>query len=425
MPGGPWSAGTWNTGSWGESSGDIAFPTGVPATGVVGSSVGRAGAQVFLTGVQSQGQINNVQVFVGDLTAWGAGVWNNDRGWGGVVYASDLADGLQATAELGTVVARAGADVYVSGLVTLGSVGDEEIVAGRGWGAGAWSNDRGWGGITSVANSVVGVQGNGVIGVVTTKTVNNFQVNGVGAVGDVGTEFISGATNEEVFAVIGVGNVGVLQNSSKATVLVTGVEGTSQLGEEEVEANAFVQVTGVEAIGQLGEELAPSYNTWGGSYWGGPLGWGGITVVDVNVTGVEVTGFINSVGVSGSKNSTPAGVQATIAIGAEFVSGAANVTVTGVQAAGQLGEEDTSGDATVVITGIEATATLGVITTKSDNNILAIAVVAQGYIGETEESGDAVVVSITGVSGTGVVARPLVWGLIDTAQTPNWLPLAA
>lgn len=359
MAGGPWSAGTWNTGSWGESSGDIASPTGVSATGVVGSSVGRAGAQVFLTGVQSQGQTNNVQVFVGDLTAWGAGVWNNDRGWSGVVYASDLADGLQATAELGTVVARAGADVYVSGLVTLGSVGDEEIVAGRGWGAGAWGNNRGWGGLTIVDIDATGFEAVATLGTVGTSSDNN------------------------------------------------------------------VQVTGFELTGYVGEELVPDYRSWGGSYWGGPLGWGGITIADIDVTGFEATGFISSVGVSGSKNSTPAGVQATIAIGAEFVSGVANVTVTGVQAAGQLGEEDTSGDATVVITGIEATATLGVITTKSDNNILAIAVVAQGYIGETEESGDAVVVSITGVSGTGVVARPLVWGLIDTAQTPNWLPLAA
>jgi hypothetical protein len=45
-------------------------------------------------------------------------------------------------------------------------------------------------------------------------------------------------------------------------------------------------------------------------------------------------------------------------------------------------------------------------------------------LGEVDESGKAVV-QVTGVTAVGRVSRPLVWGLIDTSQTPNWIPIAA
>jgi len=51
-------------------------------------------------------------------------------------------------------------------------------------------------------------------------------------------------------------------------------------------------------------------------------------------------------------------------------------------------------------------------------------VVGTIFEGETDESGKAIV-TVTGVQAVGRVSRPLVWGLIDTSQTPNWLPIAA
>jgi len=90
-------------------------------------------------------------------------------------------------------------------------------------------------------------------------------------------------------------------------------------------------------------------------------------------------------------------------LGEEEVDGAANVTVTGIAGSGEIGNVSVSANAVVVlVTGVSGT----------------------GALGEEEISGGANVYPI-GVSGIGRIARPLVWGLIDTSQTPNWTSIAA
>jgi hypothetical protein len=67
-----------------------------------------------------------------------------------------------------------------------------------------------------------------------------------------------------------------------------------------------------------------------------------------------------------------------------------------------LGEEGETGDANVTVTGFGLTASLGTVAPTAE-----------------------AVVYLTGVSARGGVSTPLVWGIIDTSQTPNWTPIAA
>ena len=91
---------------------------------------------------------------------------------------------------------------------------------------------------------------------------------------------------------------------------------------------------------------------------------------------------------------------------------------------GQLGEEEIIADANVVVTGVEAEGLLGTVDAAGQVVVNVTGVVGTIFEGEVDESGKAFVV-VTGVQAVGRVSRPLVWGLIDTSQTPNWIPIAA
>ena len=76
--------------------------------------------------------------------------------------------------------------------------------------------------------------------------------------------------------------------------------------------------------------------------------------------------------------------------------------MTGVAGTMGLGEVEAEAGANAVVTGVAGTISLGSVAVNSDANVY-----------------------LTGVSAVGRVSRPLVWGLIDTSQTPNWTPIAA
>lgn len=73
------------------------------------------------------------------------------------------------------------------------------------------------------------------------------------------------------------------------------------------------------------------------------------------------------------------------------------VSVTGVVGTTALGSETATGDANIAVTGVAGTSALG-----------------------TAIGGGGATVTVTGVSATGSVNTVLVWGVIDTSQTPNF-----
>ena len=82
-------------------------------------------------------------------------------------------------------------------------------------------------------------------------------------------------------------------------------------------------------------------------------------------------------------------------------------------------------EATVIITtGVAGTGSVGTITTRSSNKVILFAPAATGSVGSPTLVGKATV-TLTGVSATGVVSNLNVWGLVDDAQNPNWVEVAA
>ena len=73
---------------------------------------------------------------------------------------------------------------------------------------------------------------------------------------------------------------------------------------------------------------------------------------------------------------------------------------------------------------VVGTTVLGQVTQASSNTVRVTGVAGTISLGSVAINGDASVI-LTGVSASGFVNYPLVWGLIDTSQTPNWVPIAA
>jgi hypothetical protein len=76
--------------------------------------------------------------------------------------------------------------------------------------------------------------------------------------------------------------------------------------------------------------------------------------------------------------------------------------LTGVTAIGVLGNTDEEAGATVNVTGVYAVGRIGTVTINSS-----------------------AVINLTGVKTVVRLNKQNVWGLVDTAQTPNWTEVIA
>ena len=93
------------------------------------------------------------------------------------------------------------------------------------------------------------------------------------------------------------------------------------------------------------------------------------------------------------------GVSAAGSIGTATVNVEYRVDVTGASAAMFLGTVSVSGGASALITGLSGTAELG------DGFFISLS---------------AKIELTSGVSGIGTAGKTLIWGEVDTDQTPNW-----
>jgi len=214
------------------------------------------------------------------------------------------------------------------------------------------------------------------------------------------------------------------EGGEDAVVTLTGIDAFGSIGNNAVSGDAFVSVSGVFAETQLGEEESIAGNGWGANTWGFS-GWGGILIADVDVTGVEATTALGVVSeVIGKVNVVLTGVQGDTALGEAEVDGKANVFPSGVSSSGSVGNVTVFGKANINVTGVAGTVVLGQVRQATSNTVMVTGVAGTISQGSVAIDGEATVI-LTGVSATGRVARPLVWGLIDTSQNPNWVPIAA
>jgi len=108
------------------------------------------------------------------------------------------------------------------------------------------------------------------------------------------------------------------------------------------------------------------------------------------------------------------------AVGSTFVNADANVSgLSGVAAIKFLGDEEVISNNNLSVTGFSLSSNLGAFSTKLVNRISVTGVSGSSNVNEVSVTGNANV-NVTGVSAITNVGNNLVWGIVDTDQTPNW-----
>ena len=289
--------------------------------------------------------------------------------------------GVQASVVEGDARSSLTANAFPTGVfagLNVPTVGN--TTSGVGWGSNGWGEGTWDGGVIYV--TPVGVAASALIGQASQS--QSVTLSGLSAscvVNDV--EIDAKAT----VVLVGEAALGVLETGvaidAGANHGVVGEQATINIGEVTVIAKANIFPTGVEAANNEGTVAVKTVN-------------------NVFVTGVQGTGQLGEEEVSGKSTTGVSDVFALGYVGTTTVSAKAVVNVTGVVGTTGLGEAEVSGKGNIVVTGVAGTISLGSIAVSSDANVI-----------------------LTGVSASGFVNYPLVWGKIDTSQTPNWVPIAA
>jgi len=229
-------------------------PTGVSATGSVGSVTVSGKASTTPTGVSATGSVGTVTV---------------------AAKASTTATGSSATGAVGTPAVTGDANTTPTGASATGSVGSVTVTVG-----GAVSvtptgvSATGSVGTPTVAGDAnttpTGVSATGAIGTVTvTSGAVSVTATGVSATGAVGTPTVTGKASTTPTGVSATGAVGTVTvlTPSAGMVYVTGVQGTTGLGSVSVLSGRRVQVTGVSATGLVGYPIVWSNIPTPGGAW--------------------------------------------------------------------------------------------------------------------------------------------------------------
>jgi len=184
-----------------------------------------------------------------------------------------------------------------------------------------------------------------------------------------------------------------------------------------------------------------SQNTWGTS----DFGWGGLSIVSVEVTSVSASGNVGSVEIKKSaivtvsreaieggwgRSSWGGGawneatslpdISMTGAVGSTFVNADANVSgLSGVSAVKFLGDEEVITNNNISVTGFGLNNNLGAFSIVLINRVSVTGISVNSNIGVISAIGNAKV-NVTGLSAIGDIGNNLVWGKINTNQIPNW-----
>lgn len=113
-------------------------------------------------------------------------------------------------------------------------------------------------------------------------------------------------------------------------------------------------------------------------------------------------------------------ISMTGAVGSTFVNADANVSgLSGVIGLKFVGEEEVVSNNNLSVTGFGATVGLGSVSVVLNNIVPATGISATSGLGSVsaEANADA---NVTGVSSAMSLGNNLVWGQIDTTQTPDW-----
>jgi hypothetical protein len=237
---------------------------------------------------------------------------------------------------------------------------------------------------------------------------------GVAATGSVGSVVATGDAIVSLTGVSGTSAVGSVIARFPVDVSVTGISGTTSVGAAIGSIPVSVSVTGVGAIMPMTATEA-----------GGPL-FGGMAFSQESFS--SLADGPNNIIVLEGAGAILVGVEATGAVGAVAVSGDANVGTTGLSATASVDSVSVTGKANVSPTGIAATGTPGTVTVVEGTGVNALlsSPRMQGQVGIVAPNAE-IKVFLTGVSATGQVtpASVVSWNEIIVNQDPNWVEIAA
>lgn len=208
--------------------------------------------------------------------------------------------------------------------------------------------------------------------------------------------------------VVGTVSIGTAIAQANADVLVTGVDATTSLDSVTVYLQKQVAVTGVQAANDVGTvEVDAKAN--------------------VELTGLNATAYLGTADSAIFVDVYPTGVNATGYLGTSSESGDSNFIVTGTFVLNSsLGEVSLVTNNAVSVTGVNATASLGSVTANGKANAEPAGLSATVSLGTVTVSAIAnITINTSGLVMTCRTSTPLVWGIIDTTQNPNWTPIAA
>ena len=252
------------------------------------------------------------------------------------------------------------------------------------WGQNTWStSDFGWGGIFIQSVDVLGVQATSNIGSSGVQESASISVSSRSpAVGWGRSTWGASGWNQsspDSESIAMTGSIGSTFANAEAVVdSVSGVSGIKFLGDEDLVTNNNLNVTGFGATANIGTAGIQQNASFTAS--------GQVANANLGSSTALVSTSVNATGVFGTSSE-----------GNLSVSGAASVTLSQVSGAVNVGIERAVPQINMVVTGFGTSANLGLVSVETTTGVL-----------------------ITGLSGTVRLGNTLVWGEIDTNQTPNW-----
>jgi hypothetical protein len=346
-------------------------PSGVQATGAVGTVLVRADANLVVTGVQATAAVGTVSVLAGALPQNITGVQATGA-VGTVLVTGDARappTGVQGTGAVGTIVPRADSNLSVTGVQATAAVGNVVVLAGA-------------------RPPITGVQITGAVGTVTLQATSNESASGTQGTGAIGSPGIRADANISGSGVQATAAVGTVTVDASGAVIInaTGVQATGAVGTPSVVGVSNLTVTGVEADGAVG-----TVKVLAGA-------------LPQNITGVQITGAVGNVAVVGTANESASGAQGTGAIGSPGIRGDSNISGSGVQATTAVGTTTLQATVRISGSGVQATGAVGTVIPRADANESGSGVQGTGATGTTTQQANANVYP-TGVQATGAVGN--------------------
>jgi hypothetical protein len=420
-----WGQGTWGAVGWGGIGNTSFAVTGVAGTTAVGDEGVDASSVVVETGLQATGSIGNVNASSVHI----------------IVPTS-----VVGTTSLGNVLPKIPITAAVTGVsATTGFM--------TGWGNGAWDVGVWGGGVFADVGQVIAVTTNVAQGLIQTPTIIGscaFSVTGIAGTTALGNEVVVAQMRFVATGVAGTTAVGDEGVTGTSTLIETGLSASALLGG--YSSTTITKTVTVQSVGGANKYFIdgvqqPNLDLYEGNVYrfdqsdssnsGHPLRFS-LTSDGTHSGGTEFTDGVTINGTPGTSGAYTEiqvpGRTATLYYYCYFHSGMGGLAytldiytiltttgapVTNVVGTTALGSESVLANSDVLASGLAG------LTFSLTSSILGENIFGSELVSDKVAQQGTCVVSLTGVSASGLTGEENVWGLIKPEQLANWIERVA